>query len=191
MTEITDLGDLAVLLPLAGVTLVWLMATRSMRGAAWWLAGLALCIGGTALLKIYFFACRPISDLASPSGHSSFSTLVYGALAVIVAAELTKGWQRTAAVAGSGGLIATIAVSRLVLGAHSLVEIMLGVGVGLASLALFTQGYLRHRPADASLTPLLVVTIVLVAVLHGRELRAEEFLHAISQYFRIGSIACG
>jgi membrane-associated phospholipid phosphatase len=190
MRVVTDFGDITVLLPLAAVMLIWLMGARSTGGAAWWLAALALCVGGTALLKIYFFAC-PASDLASPSGHGSFSALVYGALAVIVAAELTTGWRRMIAMAGGAALIATIAVSRFALGAHSLPEIVLGIGVGLASLALFAQGYLRCRPAGGSLTSLLVAVVVLVAVLHGRELRAEEFLQALSQYFRVGAIACG
>lgn len=191
MRDVTDFGDLAVLLPLAAVMLLWLMAVRSARGAAWWLAALALCICGTALLKVYFFACSSAPGMASPSGHSSFSTLVYGALAVIITAELTVGWRRMMVVAGSAALIATIALSRFALGAHSLPEIVLGIAVGLASLGLFAQGYLRRRAAGASLTSLLVAVVVLVAVLHGRELRAEEFLQAISQYFHVSSIACG
>lgn len=191
MRDVTDFGDLAVLLPLAAVMLLWLVAVRSARGAAWWLAALALCICGTALLKVYFFACSSAPDMASPSGHSSFSTLVYGALAVIITAELTVGWRRMMVVAGSAALIATIALSRFALGAHSLPEIVLGIAVGLASLGLFAQGYLRCRAAGASLTSLLVAVVVLVAVLHGRELRAEEFLQAISQYFHVSSIACG
>ncbi len=191
MQNVTDFGDLAVLLPVAAVVLLWLLAVRSVRGAVWWLAALALCIGGTALLKIYFFACSPVPSLASPSGHSSFSTLVYGALAAIVAPELTAGWRRIIVLAGGIALIATIAVSRLILGVHSLPEIMLGIAVGLVSLGLFAQGYLRARPTGAWLTPLLVAVAVLWVILHGHELRAEELLHAISRYLHVGSILCG
>ncbi len=191
MQEVTDFGDLAVLLPAAAVMLLWLLAVGSKRGAAWWLAALALCIGGTALLKIYFYACSPVPSLASPSGHSSFSTLVYGGLAAIVAGKLTGGWQRVLVLAGGVALIAAIALSRLVLHAHSPLEIVLGTALGLASLGLFAQGYVRARPVAASLTPLLVAVAILGVVLHGHELRAEELLHAISRYLHVGSIACG
>src|SRR5713101_2763590 len=162
MIALTDFGDLAVLLPLAVVMLLWLLAMRSLSEAAWWLAAVALCTGGTALLKIYFFACPIDREVISPSGHTSFSTLVYGALAV----------------------------SRFVLRAHSPPEVVFGMVVGLASLALFGEHYLRRRPAEVPLKPLLVAVVVLMAAFHGRELHAEPLLHAISWYFHIASIAC-
>lgn len=188
---LTDFGDLAILLPLAVAILLWLAASRFARGTALWSVALALCVGGTALLKIYFFACPFGRDVVSPSGHSSFSTLVYGGLAVIVAGELASGWRRALMLGAGTALVIAIAASRVVLGAHSVREVFLGLAVGLASLALFAGGYLRHRPPVLPLTPLLAAAVVLAVSLHGRELRAEELLHAISQYLRVGSIACG
>jgi membrane-associated phospholipid phosphatase len=189
MMVITDFGDLAVLLPLSVAMLVWLLAARSLGGAAWWLAAVALCMAGTALLKVYFIACPIANELSSPSGHSSFSTLVYGGLAMIIAAEVAAAWQRLVIVAAAVGLVAAIAVSRLVLGAHGALEIGCGAAIGLASLSVFAQGYLRRPPA-ASLMPLLVTIVMLISVLHGRELRAEEFLHAVSRYFLANSMLC-
>src|SRR5215467_4837755 len=92
---ITDLGDLAVLLPLVAVVTVWLITIRQPRVLLWWFVAVALCMGSTAALKIYFFICPPLVDLHSPSGHTSLSTLVYGALAVTVATVVT-GWKRVA-----------------------------------------------------------------------------------------------
>ena len=40
------------------------------------------------------------SDLVSPSGHTSLSTLIYGALALVIAAE-TRGWQHVTAPAAA------------------------------------------------------------------------------------------
>jgi len=190
MIALTDFGDLAVLLPLAVVMLLWLLAMRSLSEAAWWLAAVALCTGGTALLKIYFFACPIDREVISPSGHTSFSTLVYGALAVVIAAELKVGWQRIAIIGGGTAFVVAIAVSRFVLRAHSPPEVVFGMVVGLASLALFGEHYLRRRPAEVPLKPLLVAVVVLMAAFHGRELHAEPLLHAISWYFHIASIAC-
>jgi membrane-associated phospholipid phosphatase len=189
MTVVTDFGDLAVLLPLAAAIVVWLLVTRSLSGAAWWVAAVALCMAGTALLKVYFLACPIAHQLNSPSGHSSFSTLVYGALAMIIAVEVGAAWQRLVIVAAAAALVATIAISRLVLGAHGALEIGCGIAIGLVSLSMFAQGYLRRPPAT-SLMPLLVTIVLLISVLHGRELRAEEFLHAVSRYFLANSMLC-
>lgn len=189
LRTITDLGDLAVLLPLAAALGLWLLAARSRSAFAWWVAAVALCAGGTVALKVYFFACPGPYALTSPSGHSSFSVLIYGALAVIAAAAVSATWQRFVIIAGVAVLVAAIAVSRHMLAAHGPLEILCGLAVGLVSLALFVRGYFRPQP-DVSLRPLLAAVVVLVAVLHGNELRAEEFLQEVSRYLHVRSIAC-
>src|SRR6266581_2995082 len=131
MIILTDLGDLAVLLPLAGLVLLWLLTLKPRSAAAWWLTAIVLCVGLTGLSKVYFFACPPGRDLVSPSGHTSFGMLVYGAIAMIVAAE-GSNWLRGATLGAGTALIAGIAGSRLILGAHSLAEIALGMAIGFA-----------------------------------------------------------
>lgn len=190
MTLLTDFGDSAVLLPLSAAMLLWLLAMRAKIGAAWWFIAIALCTGGTALLKIYFIAC-PIGALHSPSGHASFSALVYGAMAIIVAAEQAARWQRIAALAAGAALVGGIAVSRLALGAHSLLEVVLGTAIGAVTLAVFAQGYLSRRPTGVTLTPLLLAVALIGILLHGRELHAEEILYAIGRYFNVSLMACG
>lgn len=88
MSFLTNFGDLAVLLPLAIVILLWLVTLRPRRCAVWWAVAVGLCTGLTALLKIYFYVCPPSPELQSPSGHTSFSALVYGTLALV---ELALG----------------------------------------------------------------------------------------------------
>jgi len=190
MKLLTDFGDLAVLLPLSAVILLWLLAMRSRRSASWWLLAAALCAGGTALLKVYFHACPVGRDLASPSGHTSFSTLVYGALAAVVAVEASALWQRSIAVVVGVILVLGIAGSRLALNAHSFVEIVFGMAIGLAAFAAFVWGYLRHRPSTASLSPLLFAAILVFALLLGREVQAEQLLQAISRYLHAHSDFC-
>jgi hypothetical protein len=46
-------------------------------------------------------------------------------------------------------------------------------------------GYLRYRGKEMRLLPLFIAVRVLVPLLHGRQLGAEEFLHRIVSYFRI------
>src|SRR5947209_5300756 len=93
LTALTDFGDLALTLPLVGIIFFWLIAVRAKAGVGWWVAAVVLCAGGTALLKMYFFACPLMPELRSPSGHTSLSTLVYGALTALIALE-PRGWRR-------------------------------------------------------------------------------------------------
>ena len=87
--------------------------------------------------------------------------------------------------AGSIALILAIAVSRLLLDAHTVSEIVLGGIIGSASIALFGNRYRRLRPKNARLAPLLVGVAVLMFALHGTEVRAEGLLHRITAFFRI------
>jgi membrane-associated phospholipid phosphatase len=187
MHFLTNFGDLAVLLPLSAVMLVWLLSLRPRSSAIWWVVAFSLCVGLTALLKMYLYACEPAAELQSPSGHTSLGTLVYGGIALVVAAEVT-GWQRVLAL-GSGILVVGgIAVSRIVLGAHSPLEVVLGALIGAAALALFAREYLVHKPAAPSLRPLMLALVLFTAVLHGEALHAEEMLHAIGLY--LGTVVC-
>lgn len=181
LLALTDFGDVAVLIPLATAILIWLLFGNS-RSATWWILSVGLCVGLMAILKIYFYSCPPASDMRSPSGHTGFSVLVYGAIAFVTALEV-RGWCRTVAILAGAGFIMMIAVSRLLLQFHSLREVILGLSIGLASLILF--GLLDWRSRHARVWPLLVAAAILMTALHGQELHAEEFLHRITGYLRV------
>ena len=190
MTALTEFGDAAVVLPLSAVMLVWLVWLHARRAATSWVVAVSLCIVGTALLKIFLYVCSPVSNLVSPSGHTSLSMLIYGAFALVITAEI-RGWQRVAVLAAGAGLIVGIAGSRLVLNVHSMLEVGLGVLIGTVALALFASRYLRLRSEGKSLRPLILPAIAVITLLHGHELRAEGYLHAISRYLHLSGSACG
>ena len=64
--------------------------------------------------------------------------------------------------------------------AHSLAEVGLGLMIGIVSLALFGQKYVQAP--DTKVWPLLIAAGVLISVLHGSQLHAEELLHRITGY---------
>jgi membrane-associated phospholipid phosphatase len=186
---ITDFGDLAVLLPLVAVVTVWLIAIRQPRAAIWWLAAVALCMGSTAVLKIYFYVCPPLTDLRNPSGHTSLSLLVYGALTLAVATSVT-GWKRVAVIASGAAFIAAIGISRVVIHFHSILEVALGSVVGICALALFARPFWPSHPRESRLQAMLVASVALMVMLHGQELHAEGLLHAISHYLNRAGMSC-
>jgi membrane-associated phospholipid phosphatase len=181
LVGLTDFGDLAVLIPVAAAILIWLLLYFS-HAAPRWVFAISFCVCLTVLLKIVFYGCPPAGNMHSPSGHTSLSTLVYGALTLVTASD-RPGPRRLLAIGAGAGLILAIAVSRLLLDAHSVPEVSLGLVIGTVSLALFSRQYLE-RP-NAKVWPLLVAAGVLVAILHGRELHAEQYLHRITGYLHV------
>jgi membrane-associated phospholipid phosphatase len=183
---LSEFGDAAVLLPLAVVMLLWLLVMRSSRGAVWWAVTVAFCVSITALLKISFYGCPPASDLHSPSGHTSLSTLVYGAM-TLVAANDTGGLRRIVAISGGTSFILGIAASRLLLHAHSAAEVAVGLVIGTSALALFGLQYPRNRAKEMWLFPLFVSAGALVSVLHrGIAMAASHLLFHANSAAKVG-----
>ena len=177
----TDFGDSALLIPLAVAMLLWLVL-GDWRSTVWWAIAVGFCVGVTALLKIFFHGCPLASDMRSPSGHTAFSVLVYGAIAFVTAIR-AEGLHRILTIFFGACLILAIAASRLILQVHSFAEVSLGLAIGLVSLILFARIY--KKSANAQVWPLLVSCGILMALLHGRELHAEEFLHGMTIYLRV------
>lgn len=184
MKAFTDFGDTAVLLPLSIVILVWLLSGGLRRVVGSWIIAIGLCIAGTALLKIYMYGRPPAPDLVSPSGHSSLSVLIYGAITLIIAAE-QRGCALAATLVAGASWIVAIAGSRLLLRAHSAPEVGIGIIIGVATLTLFTHYYLCSRSEGRRLLPVILSVIVVTAVLHGQELPAEALLQVISRHLHI------
>jgi membrane-associated phospholipid phosphatase len=182
LLALTDFGDAAVLIPLASAILTWLLMAGGPRLAGWWVVSVGFCIGLTSILKIFFYGCPPASDIRSPSGHTAFSVLVYGALVLITTVQGTS-WRRLLAVGIGFSLILSIAASRLLLDAHSLIEIGLGFMIGTVCLVLFSRRI--STCGETNVWPLLAAASVLVTILHGQELHAEEFLHRITGYLQV------
>jgi membrane-associated phospholipid phosphatase len=189
MSAVTDFGDPAILLPLSVVMLTWLRSHGARQAVRSWMIAVGFCVALTALLKIILYACPPASELVSPSGHTSLSVLIYGAIVLVIAAE-QRGWLRALILIIGASLIMAIAGSRLWVKAHSVPEVLIGMGIGVATLTLFAKCYLSSRTEGKRLLSLILATIVVTALLHGQELRAEALLHAISRHVSLAGIAC-
>lgn len=176
---VTDFGDLAVLLPIAAMILVWLLRSpESQLLAAAWALAVVFCGGAIGLLKVYFSACST-SIIDSPSGHVGMSTLVYGGLALMVAVR----WRRLAvpALAVGLGVIAAIAVSRVIVGAHDTVEVLIGLAIGAVALAIFAKALIRDPLAMPAKT-MLASAVLIIVLLHGQQVQAEQFFRLIGGY---------
>lgn len=135
-----------VVTAVAAVVALLLWVERERAGALWLLVTVFGGAGVNHLLKHSIQRPRPglenlgaaATDFSFPSGHAANATLLYGALAVLVFRHTRSPWARGAAVAGAVLMILLVGSSRLVLGAHHFSDVVAGVLMGAAWLALTT-----------------------------------------------------
>jgi membrane-associated phospholipid phosphatase len=168
---------------------IWLAFARTWSPAVSWAFALGISIAATGLLKVLFDLCPPTGDLHSPSGHTSLSAMVYGGLAVLVAASGGR-LQRMGAAGAGCMLVGSIAVSRVVLNSHTALETVAGLAIGSVALVLFAKRYFSHSRCEVSLRPLLLSVAILLVVLHGQQLHAEGLFRAVGSHLRADGLTC-
>jgi membrane-associated phospholipid phosphatase len=191
LAVISAAGDSMVLLPLALLLIAALWRYQRWPAAATLI--IALAAGGAVMvvLKIMLIACGQTwnAGLVSPSGHASMSTMVYGALGIVAARQAPR-WQQPVIVLGSWLFVGAIAISRVVLGAHSYPEVGIGLLVGAAALCLFAVPYFRLREGPLNVALLVALSVATVLVLHGAHLPVEKLLHRFAFFGRIAAGIC-
>jgi membrane-associated phospholipid phosphatase len=187
---LTDFGDTAVLLPLSLVFFIWLLATHRLGTALLWLVIVLACNFVIGALKLYFLSCPAGGMLRSPSGHTGFGVLVYGSITLVLAKTARRRWLRNLIIALGTGLIVAIAISRLILGNHSPLEIAIGAVIGGISLAVFGIFYRPGSSRPRQVLVLAAVTLLVALIFHGERFRSEGFLRALGVELGLGGKAC-
>jgi membrane-associated phospholipid phosphatase len=174
VTFITDLADQAVVLPLVLAIGIALLAQGWRRGAAAWAAAVVATFAVMLALKVVFLACSHsfgTIDIRTPSGHVAAAAVVTGGLAALLL-------RRRASVLPVAILAATVVgVSRLVLGAHSLPEVVLGAIVGLAG-ALVLPLLAGPPPTGLDVRRIAIIAAAIVVVFHGLHFPAEAHIRS-------------
>jgi membrane-associated phospholipid phosphatase len=166
---LTDFADQALILPLVLAITVALAVQGWRRGALAWFIVVAGTFAATLSFKLMFLACSPVfgpMDVHSPSGHVAAATVVAGGLA----AMLTRHRATILPAAVLAAIV--IGVSRLVLGAHTLPEVIVGALIGLAGAAALLR-FAGTPPPTLRIAPLLAVIVIVAAICHGLHLPAE------------------
>lgn len=183
MHFLTDFADQDVAEPTACIGRLVLLGLGWWRGAAAWAATIVATFGTMLVLKLGFQACSTAALhplFYSSSGHTLAGAVIYGGLLALSGIGTAASLLAALTIAGAVGW------SRLALGLHSLPEVLIGGGLGVASVPA-----LRHLagpvPPRLQLWSLrrggLLAAIVLVpaAMLHGRHSTIELRIRQISQ----------
>ncbi|MFB6359718.1 MAG: phosphatase PAP2 family protein [Halobacteriales archaeon] len=141
----TYLGDSVVLLALAALVYYGYDRAEGAFVLGTLFAGFALVI----TTKAWFELPRPPRTLqfvaetgyGFPSGHAVGVTVGWGALGIALE-ELSTGRRRVSVAAI---VIGTVALSRVVIGVHYFVDVVVGIGVGLVVLGVSAR-WLRRSP---------------------------------------------
>jgi undecaprenyl-diphosphatase len=135
------LGSVAVLFPLAALTAAALAISKRPRSAMTLLLTMAAAAILNPVVKLAFARSRPEAffgnapdSFSFASGHALFSACYFSVVAGIIAAHVTKVWQRAAVWVVSCTFIAGIGWSRVYLGVHYLTDVM--AGFALAALII-------------------------------------------------------
>ena len=181
---ITDFGDAAMLLPVSLAVFVGLMAGRAHRVAGAWALAIFFCILSMVALKLAFRTCGGVwtgDAVISPSGHTAFSTTVYGGLAGLVAIRTARPWLRVLAPVLAVTGIVGIGVSRLLLKVHTPDEVLIGWGVGAIWVGLLCALSWRTPVRRRALAAVLCLVLVLVFLLHGDHAAIEALLVQVAE----------
>ncbi|SCZ57637.1 bifunctional DedA family/phosphatase PAP2 family protein [Thiohalomonas denitrificans] len=169
MVATTELGDGRVLVPLFMVVLAWLLLRGRISAAAHWAAVGTFTLVANYGLKAFTALQRPteiyqgVFGYSFPSGHALSSTALLGFLSVLIGRELPER-SRWLAYAVAALLVIPIAFSRLYLGVHWLTDVLGGLTLGLAWVALVGIAYRRHPAGHLSPGALGIVALGALAI---------------------------
>jgi membrane-associated phospholipid phosphatase len=165
---LTDFADQAVILPMVFAVAIVLAAQGWRNGALTWLVVVAGTFAATLAFKLVFLSCSPVFgplDIHSPSGHVAAAAVVTGGLGAMLT-------HRRTTILPAAVLAATvIGISRLVLGDHTLPEVLFGALIGLTGAAALLR--FAGPPPKLRLTPLVLIILVVATVFHGLHMPAE------------------
>jgi membrane-associated phospholipid phosphatase len=190
---VTDLGDSAVTLPLAAVAALFLGLCGWRRTALSLLFAVGATGAAIGVLKLLLESCgRPLvgPGLTNPSGHMAMSTIVYGGLALLVARALPlrhRLWPWLAALV----FLVLLALSRVIIHAHSPAETALGTATGALGLALLALLLGVEALPPLALAWLAVPALSVILAMHGTRWPIENWVKALVHLLRRQWPACG
>ncbi len=177
MAFISNFADQAVVLPLAVVAAFGLLLARWWRGLLAWSVCVGAVLGTMLVLKIAGLELSLYLGWAaalSPSGHVAAGCVVYGGLAVL----LLRGRAPPLLVASMPILVVTvIGFSRLRLGAHTPLEVVVGAVVGL--LGAGSLAWLAGPRPVINAWPLVAALSGTVLAFYGLHIPAEQAIHQV------------
>lgn len=184
LERFTLLGDPTLLL-LGGLALFfYLWSSEERRALApGWAVAFLLCVFLTVASKFTFYLVgwndAKAWRLLSPSGHVAIATGFYGCCAMMLAAGRSPTVRRLIYI-GTVTLLGMLAASRLLLGLHSIPEIVVAFAIGVFCLAVFKVHPSTRRPIVLNAGHVISL-LLLIGVAHYGRVNGEPLIARIVQ----------
>jgi membrane-associated phospholipid phosphatase len=179
LKRFTDLGDPTLLL-LGGLGVffyLWSDDERRVMARSWALA-FGLCVFLTIASKVAFLligGTQPRSfGLRSPSGHVAIGTGFYGCCALMLAAGRSQA-ARVLICVGTVVLVGMLAASRIMLGLHTVPEIVLAFAIGAFCIVVFGIHLSGEQPIMLNAGQVLAL-LLLIGVAHSSRVDGETLI---------------
>ena len=142
------------------------------RGTLAWTGAIACTWGAMLLLKLACLACgHLITDgLMSPSGHTAAAAAAYGGIGGLLVRWRGGDWRWTVPI--SAGFAVLFGVTRLVLHAHTPLEVAIAGVIGIVGATVFVA-LAGLPPSRVRLWPVIGAMAAVMLLLHGFRLPAE------------------
>lgn len=175
---ITNLGGAGLTLPLAFAIALWLVAGYSFRMGASWLLLLGVATGLVTATKIAFLGWGVgihELDFTGVSGHAMLSTAVYPVAFFLMLQRVPNGVRVAGVVVGLAIGVA-VALSRVVLDAHSPSEAVAGCVIGSLTALAFVRYWWDAQPGQLSALAVTVSLAAITIALHSVHLPTHRWL---------------
>lgn len=168
--QLSDLGDTTNALGCAGVLAIWCWRMVNRLTAAVFLTSLGVLLATVIALKFVSasYAAAPEQtpmltlSTGAPSGHAALAAFVYGS-AALLCRRAGRGRLAELAPLLFLAVIGTVAVTRVTLSFHTAADVLAGLAVGAASLAVFDRVLRAQAVRPTGSVPALLSGLLVVA----------------------------
>lgn len=185
---ISAFGDVAVIVPVIAVVLIWLLWKGERRLAATFAGVVVVTALFVPTLKATIGITRPFpmysgaEAFSFPSGHATWSALVYGFSGWLASRGAAGRWNFVP-LAAAGAPIVSIAAARVYLGAHWPSDVLTGLLFGFGAVLLVAIQFFR-RPLATVDPARFGIAVAAVAILAGGTDAALTWSTAAARYAR-------
>jgi len=167
---ISAFGDVAVIVSVIAAVLVWLLWRGERRLAVTFAGIVAVTAIFVPTLKATVGIPRPFpmysgaEAFSFPSGHATWSALVYGFVGWLASRDRT-GSRAPVPLAVAGALIASIALARVYLGAHWPSDVLTGLSFGFGAVLVVAIQFSRgtFSAVDPARFGIVLAAVAIVA----------------------------
>ena len=182
---VTRLGETPLIAPATAAVAIALTRGGSWRAARALLATMLACALMLAIVKVAFMTCATSAAgsrfIYSPSGHTGMASAFYGSIYILAGGE-KPGFGAQALRIICPLVVAVVAISRVLLDAHTIAEVVFGLVLGAACIAVFLRPEEETRVEIRALAAALAIAAGLAAVADAAEFAPEPMVQKLSRW---------